>query len=289
MNPSSFFFSRKGKIEASTSFLDRFPWVDAEVRRSSDEELPALVLRDLEQKLRDEGFVIVQRVLGARVPILKMRTQVIGRKMDCDLSVNNLLPCFNTKLLRVYAELNPHVVRLVQECKQWAKEHKVHGAQWGHLSSYAFTLMVIFFLQLRKELPVLQKGSEQRPVWFSEGRRRYNVAMEEVMDSYVEQDSASFTDFIRFYRVEFQWGKQVVSVRRGELLDLASFPEMKKNLRRGVSNVEYAWMIHIEDPFDLVRNLNSVLGPGKNELLWQAFEDTPAGVRRWRRGGYARP
>lgn len=205
------------------------------------------------------------------------------------LEVNNLLPVFNTKLLRGYAEVNPHVVTLVQECKEWAKERGVHGAQRGHLSSYAFTLMVIFFLQVRKELPVLQKGSEQRPVWFSEGKRRYNVAMEEPdAERYASRDGASFTDFIRFYRVEFQWGKQVVSVRRGELLDLASYPEMKKNLRRGVSNVESAWMIHIEDPFDLARNLNSVLAPGKNEWLWQAFEGTPAGVRRWRRGGYAR-
>ena len=70
--------------------------------------------------------------------------------------MNNVLPVFNTRLLKAYADLDPVVVKLVKTVKPWAKRAGVQGAPAGNLSSYALTLMVIYFAQIRGALPVLQ-------------------------------------------------------------------------------------------------------------------------------------
>ncbi|CAK9006575.1 Terminal uridylyltransferase 7 (TUTase 7) (Zinc finger CCHC domain-containing protein 6) [Durusdinium trenchii] len=248
-----------------------------------ERDLAPRVLRKLEKKLREQGFRILERILGARVPILKMSLRFQGQDVECDLSVNNLLPVFNTKLLRTYAEINPHVVGLVQACKEWAKEYGVHGAARGHLSSYSFTLMVIFFLQIRRDLPCLQESVP--PEWYGENGEIYNVAMDTSADfsKYAERSRPHLEDFVRFYRDEFLWGEWVVSIRKGKCLSHKSYPQLKKQPRTGVTRSEIRYLIHIEDPFDISRNLHCVLGPGRNEQLWDAFMSTPAPQRRWHR------
>lgn len=245
-------------------------------------DLAPRVLRKLERKLQDQGFKILQRILQARVPILKMSIQLpAGKILECDLSVNNLLPVFNTKLLRAYADINPHVVTLVQTCKGWAKENGVHGAARGNLSSYAFTLMVIFFMQIRGDLPCLQANADSQPEWYFEDHKKFNVFIHDESDYGDYSDDASFTDFIRFYSKDFKWGEWVVSIRTGQCLPLKKYPKLAKQPRKGVFQYEMDYFIHIEDPFDISRNLHCVLGPGKNEKLWDAFERTPTG-RRWK-------
>ena len=254
-------------------------------------DLAPRVLRKLERPLQMQGFKILQRILHARIPILKMRlVPPSGKALECDLSVNNLLPVFNTKLLKTYAEINPHVVDLVQTCKEWAKEHGVHGAARGHLSSYAFTLMVIFFLQIRGDLPCLQSDAESKPEWYIEDQKKYNVYIDETSDfsEFSEKNMSTFDDFIRFYRDQFRWGEWVVSIRTGKCLSLKKYPKLTKQPRSGVAPFEVFYFIHIEDPFDIGRNLHCVLGPQKNQKLWDAFvESTPTPtVRRWRNRGY---
>lgn len=252
-------------------------------------DLEPRVLRKLERRLQNEGFKILQRILHARIPILKMSMVLpSGKALECDLSVNNLLPVFNTKLLKTYAEINPHVVDLVQTCKEWAKEHGIHGAARGHLSSYAFTLMVIFFLQIRGDLPCLQGDAESKPEWYVEDQKKYNVYIDETSDfsEFAERNMSTFDDFIRFYRNEFRWGEWVVSIRTGKCLSLKKYPKLTKQPRSGVAPFEVFYFIHIEDPFDIGRNLHCVLGPGKNEKLWDAFVESTPTVRRWRNRGY---
>eukprot|EP00438_Fugacium_kawagutii_P004053 Skav219301 [mRNA] locus=scaffold2157:525304:526053:- [translate_table: standard] len=240
----------------------------------------------MERRLQEQGFKLIQRILHARVPILKLSMMLpTGKVLDCDLSVNNLLPVFNTRLLRAYADINPHVVVLVQTCKEWAKENGVHGAARGNLSSYAFTLMVIFFLQIRGDLPCLQQDADSKPEWYIEDGKKYNVYIDDSSDfsPFAESDGATFDDFIRFYRDTFRWGEWVVSIRTGEVLSLKKYPKLTKQPRSGVFAFETKYFIHIEDPIDIGRNLHCVLGPGKNDRLWEAFESTKiATTRRWK-------
>ena len=56
---------------------------------------------------------VSEKVFAARVPILKLR----GSGIDFDLSVNNTMPLFNTKLLKGYADIHPEI-RPYRHCYQ---------------------------------------------------------------------------------------------------------------------------------------------------------------------------
>ncbi|CAE7877476.1 Tut7 [Symbiodinium microadriaticum] len=238
--------------------------------RVSKKDLEPRVLGKLRQELRKRGFTINLFIPQAKVPIIKLSLQHAQDRIDCDLSVNNLLPVFNTKLLKSYADLDLRLVELVQTCKAWARDEGVHGADKGNLSSYAFTLMVIFYMQMRGVLPCLQREALFDPVWYSEGGQRYNVAMEDAGDCSHPGGPVSFPDFARFYHDEFEWGERVVSVRTGESAPLEEYPDLRMKPRSGITDEEWDYFLHIEDPFDTRRNLNCVLAPGSNYRLWEA-------------------
>lgn len=98
------------------------------------------------------GFVGLEAVAHARIPILKMRDPDTG--LDCDICFNNTLALRNTALLRCYCDIDPRARELGLAVKAWAKARDVNSARFGTLSSYAYVLWVITFLQ-RLDPPVL--------------------------------------------------------------------------------------------------------------------------------------
>jgi len=85
----------------------------------------------------------------AKVPILRLRFEGC---LEVDLSCNNRQPLKNTALLACYANMHPAVSRLGRAVKLWAKTAGVCGAADRNLSSYAFTLMVVYFLQVDSQV-----------------------------------------------------------------------------------------------------------------------------------------
>ncbi|CAJ1418188.1 unnamed protein product, partial [Effrenium voratum] len=126
-----------------------------------------------------QGVQVIGPV-GHRVPILKL--QLNG--LDCDLSCGNLLPLLNTQLLRLYAELMPQMAVLCISVKRWAKTQGIGSVMTGGLSSYAWTLMVVYYLQVTHSLDSLHQLCEEE---------------------------AS----LLFYAEDFGWQNELVSVRRG--------------------------------------------------------------------------
>eukprot|EP00392_Amoebophrya_sp_AT5.2_P013525 g13649.t1 len=89
---------------------------------------------------------------GARVPLLRCRASIPEMLPECWLSVevtvNNELGVRNSHLLKQYMSC-PHARALALGVKAWAKsEHLVRNRTNGLLSSYAYTLMVVAFLQM---------------------------------------------------------------------------------------------------------------------------------------------
>lgn len=235
----------------------------------SNRDLAPRCLLALQSHLREQGFRITERVMHAKVPILKMKF----KNQECDLSMNNLLPVFNSRLLKAYADIDGRVVEITRIVKSWARRHEIHGAQYGHLSSYSFSLMVIFYMQVRGALPCLQRIGEEHPSLYVEHDKSFNVAMDVEPAKFAvgEHRRIDFQDMLRFYVHEFKWGESVVSVRRGECLEVSEFPDLKMRPRHNIADAEWRQTIHIEDPFDICRNLNCVLGPRKSELLWNTM------------------
>lgn len=207
------------------------------------------VLRAFKNKLPREGeLVVVGGPFQCRVPVLKLK---FG-DMECDLCANNFLPLFNTALLAEYAALDARLVPLVKEVKSWAKLQGVHGAPSGYLSSYAFTLLVIFYAQRMGALPCLQLDLQPK-LWVERGRA-FNVAMRSGHQAVTNTEiELNLRGFARYFAHDVAWGEHVISVRAGALLSLVECPHLKSTSNRD-------WdPLHIEDPFDESRNLGDVM------------------------------
>ncbi|CAF5190740.1 unnamed protein product, partial [Rotaria magnacalcarata] len=98
-------------------------------------------------------FKNVVPILTARIPIIKAKYSQSGTEID--ISLNNILPLENTRLLKTYSNIDPRVRELGVMVKYFAKKFNIGDASHGTLSSYAYTIMVIHFLQ-QIQPPVLR-------------------------------------------------------------------------------------------------------------------------------------
>ena len=76
------------------------------------------------------------------------------------IGINPLIQAqHNTRMLATYAALDPRVQFLGYTMKVFAKRCDIGDASRGSLSSYAYILMVLYFLQQRQPpvIPVLQE------------------------------------------------------------------------------------------------------------------------------------
>jgi len=218
------------------------------------------------------AFVVEEKILAARVPILKLRFE---GQLEVDISCNNLQPVRNTRLLKAYAELDLRVKELGLAVKLWAKAADVCGSRWN-LSSYAMTLLVIYFMQVHPEvqlpnLPVsaFEEGADgTTDPGVLKAKNSWDCSLT-VPDLLVR--------FFQFYATEFEWGKEVAAVRFGERRS-SSDPVFQALRARNASR------LHIEDPYEFGRNLHGYIEESKLrkvfcEALSKVLSDlTPIGL-----------
>mmetsp|Transcript_55844 Transcript_55844/g.141423 ORF Transcript_55844/g.141423 Transcript_55844/m.141423 type:complete len:665 (+) Transcript_55844:108-2102(+) len=208
-------------------------------------------------------FSIVEEVLGANIPILKLRFE---DRLDVDLSYRNVEALQNTRLLRGYADLDHRVRDLGILVKMWARAADVWGASRRFLSSYTFTLLAIYFMQVHPDvqlpyLPTMAFSDSSK----SDGQEKVAAARSLWSCSLTMADLV--TRFFAFYHFDFQWGREVVSTRLGRRLwaNDKIFDQLRGR---------WASRLHVEDPYKLERNLHCVLGQHKEEAqLRMAFAE----------------
>ena len=94
-------------------------------------------------------------ITGAKVPIVKFKYHTYPATcIDCDLSIDNGVAVASSKLLFEYSKVDDCVPILGIFIKQWAKKAGICGAP--NLSSFAWILMVIHYLQHVSVVPYLQ-------------------------------------------------------------------------------------------------------------------------------------
>lgn len=205
---------------------------------------------------RHPSFRIVEQVFAARVPILKLRFE---NRLEVDLSCHNVKPLRNTGLLHAYVKMSPLVREFILAVKMWAKSNGVCGAAQLKLSTYTFALLALYFLQVD---PLVNLPCVPTEAFAWDGERRPGLVIPPWRcDMSLAQLLARF---ICFYAEQFAWGDEVVSVRLGQRVrpwdpEFASLPYRTQP------------RIHIEDPFDLRRNLHCVLGAREELELQAAF------------------
>lgn len=228
-------------------------------------------MRWIEQELRhsDTPFRLIEAIGFARVPILKLEHKASGT--DVDLAFNNVLGVHNSALLRVYVTADPsgRPAMLVAAVKAWAKAAGVKDSSVNTLSSYGWTLLVIFFLQRRGVLPCLQapgllaayerwRGTPLPTVNANGFDLRY-CADEAFVSALTkaridtgqychEAASSLLIGFFDYYTRVFDWTRFAVSVRLGEPRPRGDWP------------AGFRGRIGIEDPFENERDLCVTIG-----------------------------
>jgi DNA polymerase sigma len=204
------------------------------------------------------SFKVAEQILGARVPIIKLRFE---DSLDVDLSCHNRKPLQNTGLIQTYVKMHPSVRELILAVKMWAKAANVCGAVTCKLSCYTFALMAIYFMQVD---PYIRLPCVPTSAFDSfDGAAPENILQPWSCGLPL---SILLARFFTFYAEVFSWGAEVVSVRLGRRLESSD---------SAFSSLAYCHSkrIHVEDPFDLKRNLHCVLGAGEEFELMAAFAE----------------
>ncbi|KAK8718373.1 hypothetical protein V6N13_045609 [Hibiscus sabdariffa] len=226
------------------------------------------ILLKLADILQSDNLQNVQALTHARVPIVKLMDPATG--ISCDICINNVLAVVNTKLLRDYAKIDVRLRQLAFIVKHWAKSRGVNETYRGTLSSYAYVLMCIHFLQQRRPaiLPCLQ-GME----------KTYNVMVDNIECAYfdkVEQLSNFGSPnketvaqlvwgFFNYWAYGHDYANSVISVRTGSIIS-----KQEKDWTRRVGNDRH--LICIEDPFEISHDLGRVVDKFSIRVLREEFE-----------------
>uniref|UniRef100_A0A667Z506 Terminal uridylyl transferase 4 n=1 Tax=Myripristis murdjan TaxID=586833 RepID=A0A667Z506_9TELE len=199
------------------------------------------------------GLRNILPITTAKVPIVKFEHRQSG--LEGDISLYNTLAQHNTRMLATYAAIDSRVQYLGYTMKVFAKRCDIGDASRGSLSSYAYILMVLYFLQQRQPpvIPVLQeifdgKNVPQRMVdgwnaFFFDDLEELHRRLPELQQN-KESVGELWLGLLRFYTEEFDFKEHVISIRQ----------------RKRLTTFEKQWTskcIAIEDPFDLNHNLGA--------------------------------
>ncbi|KAL5796318.1 hypothetical protein ACOSQ2_001138 [Xanthoceras sorbifolium] len=233
----------------------------------ADINKPEILLK-LADILQSDNLQNVQALTRARVPIVKLMDPVTG--ISCDICINNLLAVVNTKLLRDYAEIDVRLRQLAFIVKHWAKSRGVNETYQGTLSSYAYVLMCIHFLQQRKPaiLPCLQGMKTTYSVTVDDIRCAFFDQVEKLRDfgSRNRETIAQLVwGFFNYWAYGHDYTSSVISVRTGSVIS-----KLGKDWTRRIGNDRH--LICIEDPFETTHDLGRVVDKFSIKVLREEFE-----------------
>ncbi|KAM9367996.1 terminal uridylyltransferase 7 [Phaethornis superciliosus] len=226
------------------------------------------IIEDLAKVLnKQSGLRNVLPITTAKVPIVKFFHVRSG--LEVDISLYNTLALHNTRLLSSYAAIDPRVKYLCYTMKVFTKICDIGDASRGSLSSYAYTLMVLYFLQQRNPpvIPVLQEiyREPKKPEILVDGWNVYFFdKIEELVNVWpdcgknTESVGQLWLGLLRFYTEEFDFKEHVICIRR-------------KNLLTTFKKQWTSKYIVIEDPFDLNHNLGAGLSRKMTNFIMKAF------------------
>lgn len=174
--------------------------------------------------------------------------------MNVDVGYDNLLAVYNTQLLQTYSNIDLRFKQLVMVIKFWAKRRSINDTYSGTLSSYAYVIMVIHFLQYACSPPILPplqviecpKDPSLRRLYCSADGQTFDIdyfkdiAHLQAVWPFADLSRRNQTsigrlvyNFFHYWAHEFDYRDHVVSIRTGGLLlkkdkDWVPFVEKKK-------------------------------------------------------------
>ena len=130
-------------------------------QQCDEKEILNFFSQEFKKIYKNRKDIKVEKISESRVPIVEITLEEL-ENITVSFSINNKLGVINSKMLKTYTLLDNRCQMLGILVKLWAKAQNVISAKNSFLSSYAYNLMVINFLQTIKNpiLPSLQKIRE---------------------------------------------------------------------------------------------------------------------------------
>ena len=222
-------------------------------------------LKEIENELIKEKKYAIDNnnsiYVNSRYALLSIKD--IESNINIDITVHNLLPVINSKMIRLYSLFDQRFHIIGSFLKHWVKINNIKGAPKGFLSSYALLILIIHFLQNVVEpkiLPVLQEirnVNKEYKYYYGEKELSTNIYYEEDFDkakNYMNiinngnENNLSATElliqFFEFYAYKYNnLGHYLISIKHTE-----------KKCTTNCQQIAFP----IEDPFDVMHN------PGKS-------------------------
>ena len=205
--------------------------------------------------------------------LLKITYMYQKSKYNIDVTVHNMLPIFNTNLIRLYSLYDQRFHIMGIYLKYWAKINNIHGSVGKYLSSYALLLMMIHFLQKIVEpkiLPNLQKipinNDLTNPIY---GEETYEYYFNEKLiktNSFYEKDFKKIKEYMKYINDGKQNEETVTNLLVKFFEYYAYFFDSKqkisvhKELIESIKEKDDDIAFSMDDPFEITNN------PGKSML-----------------------
>ena len=229
--------------------------------------VPKKIFNKIGKLLRQYDFVDIVVIPHAKVPIVKCRDAKTG--IPLDISVNNTLALHNTQLLKTYSMQDARVSQAILAIKYWAMCRDVSDAPAGTLSSYSWSLMSIQSMQMTTPPLVANvQSGKKRNIQNVEGDE-YDVTIHPNPKNLLKQQNQQTLGeiIVHFFEIfaNWDWANDICSIRNGAPLsrDEKNWIEHDPTAIDIIINDESKRVgkhsLPIEDPFDLKRDLSTVL------------------------------
>ncbi|KAL4473506.1 hypothetical protein ABPG74_022370 [Tetrahymena malaccensis] len=235
----------------------------------------------------------------ARIPLItlvkqKENTDQINNIISIDICINNLLGCANSQMLKVISQAYPIVAQLGVIIKYWAKINGLISKKT--LSSYAFILIMISFLQKTKLIDnYFQERVQKRqsdPKYFTSIKRTKDTLEEFETSLYFIKDPSVLQKSLQKYKEKNPHQKNLLDMNLASLFSkfIEFYTNTNEESRRYIDIVNQYILkkynkeifFYICDPLDTkhnpgerskVENLEDNIYINGFRLAWQQLQD----------------
>lgn len=214
-----------------------------------EQKLQKHVLRKCAGRLVERvGFKFRRSAFGGQDPkvtlLLPVAAGLFTEPIPLDVAVNSAGPLRASALLTECGQIDARSKALILLVRRWAKDRGVSHAARGHLPPYAWSLLVVFFLQVgQADGPILPPFR-----LFKAGGAATVPKRKTGMKDPQLTVAQLFVDFFRFYAEAFNWQQEEVSVLMSRRTANSAGPCL-------TGETKDSGAIVVEDPFEPGRNL----------------------------------
>jgi len=207
------------------------------------------------------GFKFRRSAFKGQEPKVTLMAEMNGKSIPIDFSVNTVTPLYNAALLTECGQIEPRAKELILFVRRWAKDRGISHAAKGHLSPYAWSLLVVYFLQVwdgqgEALLPNITSFKISSGLLRKQQKEQKCQHVDADQNATQLSTACLFEQFIRFYTKTFNWRNEAISVRAGKRAPPPmSLPLHIVTLENGSSDVAPS----VEDPFEPSRNVSDCM------------------------------